>query len=175
MSLSLFLLRHAKAADTSPKDHERALASRGQRDSQKMARYLEASELRPDLVLCSTAKRARLTLNSILSVWPDLAVSYEDGLYLASTTDVVSLLRQVDQARRILVVGHNPTMEDLLRYLIDRQQPQASALADAYTKYPTGGLAELSLDLEHWSKLDAACGQLIRFIKPRTLDDSGAD
>ena len=172
VTLSLLLLRHAKAADASPKDHGRALATRGMRDSKKIAQYLSASALKPDIVLCSTAKRARLTLDPILSIWPELPVSYEDGLYLASTADAIAHLRQVDQAQSVLMIGHNPTMEDLLRRLIDRQRPQDSTLlADALSKYPTGALAELSLDLDHWGMLDAPCGQLTRFIKPRTLEE----
>jgi len=175
VTLSLLLLRHAKAADAATKDHERALAPRGQSDSKKVARFMAASDLKPDIVLCSTAKRARLTLDAILSIWPDLPVSYEDGLYLAATADVIAHLRQVDQAQRVLIVGHNPTMEDLLRHLIDRQRPQDSTLADALSKYPAGALAELSIDVERWSMLDASCGQLTGFTRPRTLIDLVTD
>ncbi len=157
------------------KDHERALAPRGQRDAKKIAEYMAVSGLKPDIALCSTASRARLTLDPILSAWPDLPVSYEGGLYLASTADACAHLRQADPAQCVLIVGHNPTMEDVLRQLIDRRQTQDSGLSDALSKYPTGALAELSIDCKHWSLLDKSCGQLKRFIKPRTLDDPTAD
>jgi phosphohistidine phosphatase len=175
VTLSLLLLRHAKAANESIKDHERSLAPRGQRDAVKIAHYLEASDLKPDLVMCSTAKRARLTLDSILTIWPDLNVSYENEIYLASTEMAVAHLRQGGSANRILLVGHNPTMEDLLRVLTDQRNTSNAALSDALSKYPTGALAELSIDCKRWDELNVSCGQLKRFIKPRTLEESAAD
>ena len=173
MSLSLLLLRHAKACapENSLNDHDRSLSTRGVRDAKAIAEYLTSTNLKPGLVMCSTARRTRQTLEPILSAWPDLKVNFDDGLYLASTTSVLAQLHHADPAQRVLFIGHNPTMEDLLHRLINRSLSHKSNLAEAFVKYPTGTLAELSLPCATWAALQPSSGQLIRFIKPRTLSD----
>lgn len=173
MAFYLLLLRHAKSSRDDPDldDHRRPLAKRGRQAAEIIASYLAAEDLKPDLVLCSTAKRTRQTLDRILHVWPDLTVHYEDDLYLASVADTIRLLKEAESAGRVLVVGHNPTMEDMVRHLMDRSSHHhGKAMVNLALKYPTGALAVLSLNIGSWSDITQRCGQLTHFIKPRNLE-----
>lgn len=172
MSRTLLLLRHAKAAaySESGTDYDRPLAKRGVRDAEAIAHVLRSERLKPDLVLCSSALRTRQTLVPILALWPDLDIRYEDSLYLASVEEGLSYVKRADKAQRTLLLAHNPMTENILHTLVNRQaNNDLAGLADAMTKYPTGALAELSLDIDNWADLSPSCGTLRRFVKPRTL------
>ena len=171
MPLTLLLLRHAKSshADVNLGDHKRPLSSRGQRDAANIAQYMKEADLKPDYILCSTALRAMKTVEPILKVWGKTAVSYKDGLYLCSTSGAMDYLRTAADARRVLLVGHNPTMEDLLDQIVNRSAKHPFPIKNAVAKYPTGMLTELSIQKDRWIDLSKSCGQLIRFIPPRTL------
>lgn len=174
MSRKLLLLRHAKAAEGSESgtDYDRPLAKRGLRNADAIASLLKSKELKPDLVLCSSALRTRQTATAILSIWPDLTVRYDERLYLASLEQGMSLLKKADPEPTVLLIGHNPMIEQTLHTLVDQfGDNDRKALADASAKYPTGGLAELNLDIATWTKLEPARGTLRRFVKPRTLSD----
>ena len=172
MPLTLLLLRHAKSdwSENIISDHERPLSDRGVRNAITMANYLKSKNLKPDQIACSTALRTRQTADAVLSIWPDVNIEYHKQLYLASAQDALDVLRQQDPAQRVLMVGHNPTTEDLLRILINSSLPQHKSLKDAYAKYPTGGLSHLELTPATWSSLKASSVQLIRFVKPKKLD-----
>lgn len=174
MTYQLLLLRHAKSSHDVEflSDHKRELNKRGRKAADSIAAYLKREDLKPDLVLCSSATRTRQTLEPILTIWPDLTVRYEDSLYLASVPDTLSILSQADLEKRVLVIGHHPTMGDTVHHLIDRScQNNDRALADLSNKYPTAALAILVLDIESWNDVSRKCGQLTRFIKPRDLED----
>jgi phosphohistidine phosphatase len=110
----LVLLRHAKSAWPDMPDHERPLARRGQRDAPVMGRWLRAVGLVPDLVLCSTALRARETwqlAQSGLGAVP--SVRFDDRVYEASPTALLDLIRpESGAAETLLVVGHDPGSRD---------------------------------------------------------------
>lgn len=132
---------------------------------------MEENELKPDQVLCSTALRARQTLDPIISTWPDLDVAYEDALYLCTTKTALEQLRMVENAKCVLLVAHNPTMEDLVQQLIDRKAEHSAPLPKTLARYTTGTLTELTFQNDKWGDLDRSSGQLIRFIPPRTLQE----
>jgi len=172
MTRTLLLLRHAKAAESSESgtDFDRPLAKRGLRNAEAITSYMQSKKLKPDLVWCSSAKRTLQTAAAVLSAWPNLKVNYTEQLYLASLEQGLSLLRESDTAATVLLVGHNPMIEQTLHMLVDQLgKNDQAALLDASEKYPTGALAELRLDIDEWVDLKPSCGRLKRFIKPRTL------
>ena len=175
MALTLLLLRHAKSSWDDPElaDHDRPLSNRGRGAAKTMAAYLADESLKPDAVLCSTAERTRRTLDAILDVWPGLNVQYEDSLYLASTDQAIKVLNNYGSGNCVLLIGHNPTMEELAHQLQGRGKfgnPQAAA--DLSAKFPTAALAILSLDCSGWRDVQPGCGQLTHFVKPRDLEKS---
>src|SRR5438552_10176079 len=108
----LHVLRHAKSSWDAPvaADVDRPLAPRGRRASADLARWLAASDVRPDLALCSTAVRARKTLDAVLGAFPDRPeVAYDDALYGADADELLQRIRAVPaSAREVPVVRHNP-------------------------------------------------------------------
>ena len=113
--LTLSLLRHAKSSwdDSSLDDFERPLNKRGEAAAPRMGAFMAQHGLAPDLILCSSAVRARQTLELVL---PHLAdrpqVVYEDGFYLAAPSAMLARLHKVDaKVRHVLIVGHDPGMQ----------------------------------------------------------------
>ena len=139
----LVLLRHAKSswADPDLDDHDRPLKGRGRRAAGIVGTYLRDAGLVPDVVLCSSATRARQTL--ALLALPDATQVYvEDELYGASPNEVLTRLRLVpDEVASVLLVGHNPTLEDLLDLLVDA----GGSLPD---RFPTAAVAEVGLAID---------------------------
>ena len=127
----LWLLRHAKSSwdDPSLDDHERPLAPRGERDAAAMAAYLRRAEVRPDLVLCSSAVRARDTLTGVLpGLGPDLRIVVERGLYTFEHRRLAdALAAATDRADAILLVGHNPADPGPRRAALPRRGRARSA------------------------------------------------
>jgi phosphohistidine phosphatase len=165
----LFLLRHAKSSwkDSSLPDHDRPLAGRGKRASKAMAAYMREHRIEPALVLCSSATRARQTLDRVapgLGGSPDVRI--ESELYDASAAGLLSRLQRVDDAvSSVMLIGHNPSIERLALDLANGG-PELAELGD---KYPTGALATVDFD-GAWSTLEPDAARLVDFVKPRDLE-----
>jgi phosphohistidine phosphatase len=119
---TLVLLRHAKAETPGEEpDFVRRLTDRGKSDADAAGSWLADEGVRPDLVLCSPATRTRQTWHGVAIALaqadPEGAapeVLYEQGLYGGGRTEVIDLLRAVDDdVSTVLVIGHNPTMSDV--------------------------------------------------------------
>jgi phosphohistidine phosphatase len=165
----LYLLRHAKSSwkDVSLPDHDRPLAGRGRRATVAIARHLREQGIQPELVLCSTARRARETLEGIEPALGTAALCLEDELYAAGAPGLLERLRRVpDQVESVMLIGHNPGLEDLALGLA-RPSPVASDLA---TKYPTGALATVAFSASTWHELDYGTGDLVDLVRPRDLE-----
>jgi len=131
-----------------------------------MARYLEDERIRPGLVLCSPSVRTRETLERVARALPDSTpVEFDDGLYAASASALIERLRQVpDETETVLVIAHNPGLQDLARLLAGR----GPAVARLDEKFPTGALATLVHD-EAWAELRAGACELVELVFPREL------
>jgi len=165
----LFLLRHAKSSHDDPSlaDHDRPLASRGERAAAAMAGAMRERELAPTLVLCSSAVRARQTLDAVVpALAPAPDVRIESELYEASARGLMERLRRIaDEVPSAMLIGHNPSIERLALDLA----ANGPALGDLARKYPTGALAVLGFDAS-WAELDADGARLTAFVKPRDLE-----
>ena len=168
---TLYLLRHAKSSwkDMSLDDAERPLAKRGRRAGALMGRYLATEGLRPDLILCSVAKRTRQTTKLVLKeLGADIPVRFEEDLYMASPREMVFLLRHVaETAESVMVVAHNPGTESLAHDLIG--DGDESSLARMGEKFPTAALAVLTFP-GRWRDITPACARLERYVAPRDLE-----
>ena len=160
----LHLLRHAKSSWDEPglPDQERPLAPRGRKASKKLARYLRDQEIRPDLVLCSSARRTQETLERIRSSLGEPVVEIEDGLYAAGAASLLARLRELpDAVESALLIGHNPGFQELV-LLLAPSEPRLAA------KFPTGALASFVI-AEPWSRLGEAQAELTAYVVPREL------
>jgi phosphohistidine phosphatase len=167
----LTLLRHAKSGWDDPvsRDFDRPLNPRGRRAARTVGREMKAQGLVFDLVLASPARRVIETLEEVAAGYGAIDAQYEERLYLASTATLLELVRSApDEVERLLVVGHNPGLEELALGLSGRDE--AGLRGEVEVKYPTGTVAEIELPVERWAEVDEGTGRLLRFIRPRDLD-----
>lgn len=165
----LILFRHAKSGyPAGVEDHERPLAERGRRDAPRMGAYLAAEQLLPDLVLVSSAARTRETFALAAPALGTSESREEPRIYEAPAERLLGVVRETpDSVRTLMLVGHNPGMEDLARTLIgfgDRY-----AFARLQQKFPTAGIAVVDLDAESWGEIVPRQGRLDRFVTPKGL------
>jgi len=170
--MRLWLLRHAKSSwdDTGLPDEARPLAPRGREAADRMRDYLAAEGIGPQLVLCSSAMRARETLGRVLpGLGGNLQVLVEPGLYTFDADVLLDRLSHVpDDVASTMLVGHNPAIEQLAMRIADR----GDRLPDLSEKYPTAGLAEIEFPAGTWNSIGADPGALKRFVVPRDLADT---
>jgi phosphohistidine phosphatase len=178
--LRLLLLRHAKSDwSKNADDHDRALTPRGRKATPEMARYMRKNHYVPDVVLCSTAQRTRETLDLLLAGWktkPD--IRYEPALYLADWPVLLANLKQAPaSASPLLLVGHNPGMEQLATALAAQPttDPERARLRRLTQKFPTAALAVFDFDIDSWRDLKARGGQLVDYVRPKDLGRGSAD
>jgi phosphohistidine phosphatase len=161
---TLYLLRHAKAApESSLGDARRPLAKRGRKAARTMADFLGTLTPAPELILCSTSVRTRETLDLILPAFNrPPTVTYEDGLYLASATELIERLRKVrNDTSCVLVLGHNPGLHELgARLAID-----PGRLAEGF---PTAAFAALQVP-GSWVELQWQKAKLVHYQTPKEL------
>jgi phosphohistidine phosphatase len=167
--MRLWLLRHAKSAWDRPgtDDQDRPLSPRGERDAERMRRYLDDEHTGPALVLCSSAIRARRTLEVVapaLRGEPDIRI--EPELYTFDATVLLARLRAIGAAGEpVMLVGHNPAIHELALDIVG----SGEGLAAMSAKYPTGALAEIEVAGDTWGTLEERMGRLLRFVRPRDL------
>jgi len=158
----IWLLRHLKSSWDDPglADHDRPLAPRGRKAAKRIGRFASANGVRPELVLCSTARRARATFDLLADDLGEPELKLEGDLYHASAADLLARLRALPAAAAdVLVIGHNPALQEL-----------AAVLAPpGPDPFPTGALAELRLAVERWPDVHPGCAELARLVVPREL------
>lgn len=165
----LYLLRHAKSswAEVSLADDQRPLSKRGQQAGRRMAAYVAQRRYVPDLVLCSPALRARQTLELVRpSLGKDAQMLFEEDLYAASSAELLQTLRRLPEATgSVLVVGHNPGLQDLAVDLAGR----GAGRKRIQQKFPTAALAVLSIPAANWQELLPGSAELVDLVVPKQL------
>ena len=156
---TLYLLRHAKSENLAPgsTDLDRTLKESGKRQAQDLGGFLKQQNLKLDLVLCSTAARARETSEIILSSAELPAeVHYEPAIYDAEPLSLLQLISKIrNDVNTVFLVGHNPGIEDLVRLLTNRAE-----------QISTCTLARISFDTDEWNKVAAGTGVLEQLMRP---------
>jgi phosphohistidine phosphatase len=160
---TLLVLRHAKSSwdDPALDDHERPLSKRGQRDAPRMGELVRQYELTPDVVISSDALRARLTAEAVAEAagYPG-EILLDARLYMAGPADILSLLPGVrDNAETVMIVGHNPGLEQLVEQLTGERQD-----------LPTAALAQIGLPIDQWRDFKRWMrGTLVGLWRPKEL------
>ncbi len=170
---TLTLLRHAKSGMGEPgqRDFDRTLNAKGQRAAATMGRHWKALGGGFDAVIASPAQRVVDTIEHFQRGFGPLPeVGYDKRAYLASAPGLIELIHGVDDAHdRLLVIGHNPGLEDLVLELVpDRADDRHRD--DVEEKFPTASVAELSFAVDSWADVAADGATLVRFVRPRDVD-----
>jgi phosphohistidine phosphatase len=168
---TLLLLRHAKSSrkDASLADHDRPLSKRGVKNASRMGTYLRDEGLFPDRVLCSSATRAVETWESASNqLGRAVPTTQLRALYTADDEALLQTVRGgAPEDSVVLLVGHNPALEELAESLVGSGDP--AAVEAIHRKFPTGSLAVIRFDTENWAEIAPESGELERFVRPQLL------
>jgi phosphohistidine phosphatase len=153
---TLLLMRHAKSSwkQKDLQDIERPLNHRGEKDAPEMGKLLKKKDLVPDLILSSTAVRARMTAEAVSKKSSyDKEIVYIEKLYLAEVPAIIEVLKeQADGLGIILLIGHNPGLESALQILTSKIE-----------SLPTASIANISLPIDRWGEIKADTkGKLVK-------------
>ncbi len=161
---TLILMRHAKSSwkEAGVSDHDRKLNKRGKRDAPRIASLLESNNLRPDVILSSSAVRACETASLVAessAFSGDIITTSE--LYMATSYEIMSAIHALhDSHVRALVIGHNPGMQQLVGHFIGRDEP-----------FPTAAVACFEMPAATWSLIDLdQKAKLVGLWRPRELE-----
>ena len=169
MSKELWLLRHGKSdRNLAMDDFDRSLKKRGKRAAQRIGAWLQQQRLTPDWIVSSPAKRALTTakiVHKAIAV-EGLDILQDKRLYQEGFERLKTVLAECPlEARRVLLVGHNPELEDLLIHLVG-----AANLPDTDKLLPTAALARLIMP-DDWSHLDAGSAKLLSITSAKSLPE----
>lgn len=159
---TLHLIRHAKSSwqDTGLEDAERPLKKRGLRDARLMASALWEAGWRGGSVFCSTARRARETLQVLVDELSEgrFAVTHDIELYTFDYNDLIDWLaaRQEDE---LTLVGHNPALHGLVEWYTN----------ESLQRFPTCAYARLRFDRDHWRECGRGDARIEAFLTPKML------
>ena len=157
---TLHLLRHAKSdwSGEGVADHDRPLNRRGKQARRVIADHVK--DWKVDLVVCSTAQRARATAKPVVAAL-GCPVRYDDALYEATPGTLLTVVRALpDDDNWVMLVGHNPTMEEFTELLCAKSP-----------EYPTAALGMITLAVDNWNDVTPGCGTLAGFVTPASLHD----
>jgi phosphohistidine phosphatase len=162
---TLLVLRHAKSSwkDTGLDDHDRPLNKRGKKTAPLMGQLIKDEQIVPDLMISSTALRAKTTAEAVAkSSKYSGNIQIDSRLYLAGIHAMVRLLQEIpsDTIDRVMLVGHNPGQEDLIRELTGQDE-----------RFPTAALAQIELPIQRWSDMEAETeGKLVNIWRPKEVE-----
>jgi len=162
---TVLLMRHAKSSwkDEKLKDRDRPLNKRGHRNAPQMGELLLEKELVPQVILSSTAVRARQTAEAVIEKSAFQGdIRYEDSLYMAEADEYLKALYKLpDEIERVMIIGHNPGLESLLPLMTG----QIEAL-------PTAAIAYLSVPIKQWKELKKDHkAELVALWRPKELEE----
>ncbi|HEY6229891.1 MAG TPA: histidine phosphatase family protein [Pyrinomonadaceae bacterium] len=156
---TLLLLRHAKPENLAPgsNDSERKLTEAGRNQARALGGCLRQKQLKPDLVLCSPAARARETAELVISsAEQSCPLHYDPAIYESGPETLVQLVSQIDDsASLVLLVGHNPAIAELTTLLTNSVKP-----------FSPGTMAKIDFDVSGWAEVTAGRGNLAEIVGP---------
>ena len=159
---TLWIIRHAKSCWKNPhlKDFDRPLNTRGKRDAPFMGKLLYKNSIRPDAIISSTAKRAKLTALNIANEisFPIMNIEWNSKLYLCSRSTSMNIIENLDSKHNtVFIIGHNPCWTDLSNYLS----------GEYISNIPTAGMVELCFQINDWSAVSKDLAKINRFEYPK--------
>lgn len=163
MKRTLVLIRHAKSSWSNPgeADFERPLNDRGERDAPRMGARLKELKIKPDLIVCSPAKRAKQTAKRIADAvdYQKEKILYEESLYHATPEVMEEVIRAVGQEHgTVYLVGHNPGLTELANRLTDTFRTD---------NMPTCAVVGVQMEAETWSEYQNSNKEVIIYEYPK--------
>ncbi len=159
---TLYIIRHAKSSWESSvqSDYDRPLNKRGERDAPLMGMVLKQKDIKPDLILSSSAKRAKKTALIISEQigYNTSDIIFDEDLYLASPNEILEIIQNVDSHVEVLfVIAHNPGMTDFINHFCKER----------ISNLPTTGVFSMEFDIGDWNALKSNSAQNCIFDYPK--------
>ena len=175
---TLYLMRHAKSdwpeRDATGKpmaDHDRPLSGRGERAARLMGHFMIQKGITPGGIIASSAQRTKDTAELLADCYdtpPRIALLPD--LYAAEPSTMLARIQAMkDAPDRLVMIGHNPGIQDLILLLLRADQHDSTAAKRVYNKVPTAALAVINFDADSWDKIEPATGTLTHFVVPKDL------
>jgi phosphohistidine phosphatase len=157
-------MRHAKSSwkDSDLTDHERPLKKRGKNDAHQMGKLLRSKKIVPDMIICSTAQRARETAEMLAeSMKFKEDIIFSDALYMAEPTDILNeITNHASKEKTVMVVGHNPGSEALVQILTGKVEC-----------LPTASIAYVTAKIDNWKEITKDDGLKLKNLwRPKDLN-----
>lgn len=169
---TVILLRHAKSdwSDSVSRDFDRPLNERGKRAAHLMGSWAKGQKLHVDAIVASPAVRVTETLDYFIDGYGEgMDTRWDRRIYLASSATLLDVLRDLpDDLGSVMMVGHNPGLEDLILDTVPEDAADKTREA-VEVKYPTAAIATLVFDGDHWADI-ARPARIVQFTRPRDLD-----
>lgn len=161
----LYLLRHAKSSWKEPElsDFERPLNRRGKKDAPAMGAFLKAKNIRLELIVSSPAKRAKKTAKKVAKAmgYPKEKIYFNREIYEANVADLFGIVHELsDQLSSVMLVGHNPSLNDLANLLLPESPIE---------NIPTAGVVAIAFEVNSWREIEENTGKLIFFEYPKKI------
>lgn len=158
----LFIIRHAKSSWATPSlaDRQRPLNNRGFRDAPFMAKLLQKTGVKPDLILSSPAKRAYTTACFFAEAFriPEKDIQKDDRIYHAFPSDVVDIIQNLpEDIETVLLFGHNPTFTSVANKYADQ----------TILNMPTCSIAHVEADISDWNDFNKGTASMVAFHYPK--------
>ena len=168
MNLYLYIMRHAKSDWSGPQisDFERPINKRGTKNAMRIGQWMNENNHIPQKIISSPALRAKETIELVteqISKFNLEDLTYEDELYLAGFTQLIEFINTFkDKVQSLMLVGHNPGIENLVNYLCDRS-------GDKETIVTTANLFIFKFSSDSFNTAVDII-ELVEAIKPRELN-----
>lgn len=166
----LAVLRHAKSSWAQPgtSDEARPLNQRGFEQLGQLSKWIAAKNFKPDLIICSPSVRTRQTHQAIEGALGDCKIEFDPALYNGALENYLNALWGLSDAENVLLIGHNPNCDELVRYLTMPSSPAADSLMSNH--FATASLAMMELEGDNWSDLGQSTCLLNLFLRPKDLE-----
>ncbi len=163
---TLYIIRHAKSswADANQPDFERGLNERGKKDAPRMGKRLKEKNIHPDLMVCSSAKRAYSTAKKIAKTlnYPKEKIKEDRTLYHAGEDTILSVIQELkDKHQTVLLFGHNPGLTDFVNTLMNEE--------GNIDNIPTCGIVAFKLQVDSWKDVCWGSGKMLFFDYPKLV------
>jgi len=164
MQYQLFLLRHAKSdwSTQGQKDFDRELAPRGNLDAPRMGRKLYELGVSPDLIIASTAIRAKYTAQYIAEQlkFDTEKIEFNEEIYEASLRTLLHVINNLpEETKKVMLVGHNPGLTYLAEFLTKKE----------IGTIPTCGVVSLEFNVDSWAEISGGLADMKWFIFPKQV------
>jgi phosphohistidine phosphatase len=160
----ILIMRHAKSdwSDSSLADFDRPLNKRGKKAAPFMGKEIYNRKLVPDLVLSSPAQRAKLTAEAVAKECNiEEKIQWKEDFYFGYADDIIETLQRLPKKiHKVLIIGHNPTLENLVSILVNDYK---------HVTMPTAALVSLSVDIDNWTKLESNSCLFDWILRPKEL------